>query len=71
MDQYLETAYGVTSALFGPESSIPWWAWIVVAVAAFWKLTVREPKTVNERDSEMLAEMFGDDAKGGKKKKKK
>ncbi len=69
MEQYLNTAYEVTSGLFGPESGIPWWAWLVVIGAVFWKIAVREPKTTTERDDMMLSQMFGDD--GGKKKKKK
>ena len=66
----------MTSQLFGPESGIPWWAWVVVAVAFFWKLAVREPKTAeelaHERDEVMLDSMFVGDKKGkkgGKKKK--
>jgi hypothetical protein len=68
MDQYLDTASNVISALFGPTSGIPWWAWLVVIGAVFWKVAVKEPKTVTERDNEMLGEMFGD-GKGKKKKK--
>ncbi|GID33339.1 hypothetical protein [Paractinoplanes brasiliensis] len=73
MEQYLDTASAVTDALFGPESGIPWWAWLVVIVAVFWKVAVREPKNAREaageRDSVMLGAMFGDDKKGKKKKK--
>ncbi|MBM2618207.1 hypothetical protein JIG36_21855 [Actinoplanes sp. LDG1-06] len=69
MEQYLTTASDVTTALFGPESGIPWWAWLLVVVAVFWKVAVREPKTATERDNAMLGEMFGDDNKGKKKKK--
>ncbi|WP_250028930.1 hypothetical protein [Paractinoplanes maris] len=68
MDQYLNTAYDVTTALFGPESGIPWWAWMAVVVFLFWKVAVKEPKTATDRDNQMLGEMFGDDK--GKKKKK-
>jgi len=68
MDQYLTTAYDVTTALFGPESGIPWWAWTAVVVFLFWKVAVREPNAATDRDNEMLGEMFGD-AKGKKKKK--
>lgn len=66
MDQYLTTAYDVTDALFGVESGIPWWAWMAVIGAVFWKVAVREPKTATDRDNDMLGEMFGD-AKGKKK----
>ncbi|MCO8273531.1 hypothetical protein M1L60_23325 [Actinoplanes sp. TRM 88003] len=65
MEQYLNTAYDVTNGLFGPESGIPWWAWMAVVGAMFWKVAVKEPKTATDRDNEMLGEMFGD----GKKKK--
>jgi hypothetical protein len=71
MDQYLQTAYDVTSGLFGPESGVPWWAWMAVIVALFWKVAVKEPKNgreaAAERDDLMLAQMFNDDS--GKKKK--
>ncbi|XVV13251.1 hypothetical protein ACQP2X_02510 [Actinoplanes sp. CA-131856] len=69
----MNSAYDVTSQLFGPESGIPWWAWLVVAAAIFWKIAVREPKTAaeqaHERDEAMLNSMF--DSGSGKKGKKK
>jgi hypothetical protein len=72
MDQYIDTAYKVTSALFGPESHIPWWAWIAVIVALFWKVLIPEPRTTADRDELMLAALTEDMADGsGKKKKKK
>jgi hypothetical protein len=74
MEQYINDAYDVTSQLFGAESGIPWWAWAVVAVAFFWKLAVREPKTADEaaheRDEVMLGEMFSGGSKKSKKSKK-
>jgi hypothetical protein len=75
MDQYLNTAYDVTTQLFGPDSGIPAWAWGFALVALFWKVLIPEPKTVRqsneERDAEMLGELFGDGGKKGKKGKKK
>jgi hypothetical protein len=68
MDQYLNTAYDVTGALFGAGSGIPWWGWMAVIVAVFWKVAVKEPKTATDRDNEMLGQMFGD-TKGKKSKK--
>jgi hypothetical protein len=69
MDQYLETAYSVTNSLFGPGSGIPWWAWMAVVGLFFWKVAVREPKSVrqeaDERADIMLSQMSGD-AKGKK-----
>jgi hypothetical protein len=70
MDQYIDTAYKVTSALFGPNSGIPWWAWIAVIVALFWKVLVPEPKTTADRDELMIAELT-QGTNGGKKKGKK
>ncbi|GAA0513370.1 hypothetical protein Ade02nite_89460 [Paractinoplanes deccanensis] len=75
MEQFINDASDVTSQLFGPESGIPWWAWVVVVAAVFWKVAVREPKTADElaheRDEVMLGEMFeGSKGKKGKKKKK-
>ncbi|HET6484011.1 MAG TPA: hypothetical protein VFG35_28755 [Actinoplanes sp.] len=64
MDQYLNTAYDVTGALFGAGSGVPWWAWLAVITLLFWKVAVSEPKTVrqdaDERDDIMLGQMFGD-----------
>jgi hypothetical protein len=73
MNQYLDSAYDVTSQLFGPESGIPWWAWMFVLVAMMWKVLVPEPKTArqqaDDRERMILAELAGDG--GGKKGKKK
>ena len=56
----------MTTALFGPESGIPWWVWVVVVVAVFWKVVVPEPKTADEtreeRDRALIAEIAGDGA---------
>lgn len=71
MDQFVNTAYDVTSQLFGPESSIPWWAWALVLVAIMWKMLLPERKTAEERDAAMVAAMTGGDGKKGKKKDKK
>lgn len=78
MNDAVATAYEVSGHLFGPDSGIPWWAWVLVVVAVFWKFAIPEPKTVRmtaeERDEQMLAELFGNDdkkGKAGKKKKKK
>jgi hypothetical protein len=71
MEQYLNTAYDVTTQLFGPESGIPWWAWGFVVLALFWKVAIGNPKSVREvaedRQNAMLDELTG----GGKKGKKK
>ena len=69
----MNSAYDVTTQLFGPESGIPWWAWAVIAVAIFWKIAVREPKNASElaheRDELMLGNLL-DNGKKGKKGKK-
>jgi cyanate permease len=73
MAQYLDTASAVSDQLFGPESAIPWWAWIAVLIAVFWKLLVPERQTAREsaeeRDTAMLAGLF-EEENGGKKGKK-
>ncbi|MFI5897609.1 hypothetical protein ACIA5D_46735 [Actinoplanes sp. NPDC051513] len=73
MDQIVDNAYTVTSNLFGPESGIPWWAWLLVVAAIMFKILVPPPKTVrdiaDERDQMMLDQLLGVD--GGKKGKKK
>jgi hypothetical protein len=76
MAKYLDTAYTVTNQLFGPESAIPWWAWIAVLIAVFWKVLVPERQTAREaadgRDTAMLSALFeGEDGAGKKGKKKK
>ncbi|WP_127499969.1 hypothetical protein [Actinoplanes solisilvae] len=64
MDQYLETAYQAATALFGPASGVPWWAWMAVIGLFFWKVAIKEPKTARqdaaERDDIMLGQMFED-----------
>ena len=73
MDQIIDDAYTVTSQLFGPESGVPWWAWLFVVLAFFWKLAVPERKTAAEaaaeRDEVMLGSLLDGD-NGGKKGKK-
>jgi hypothetical protein len=70
MDQYINTAYEVTTQLFGPTSGVPWWGWMFVLIALFWKVLIPDTKTANEaaedRNGAMLAEMSGADG-GGKK----
>jgi hypothetical protein len=77
MDKYIDGAYEVTTQLFGPSSGIPWWTWIFVLVALFWKVIMPERKTARqmaeERDTAMLNDIFGygkDEMKKGKKSKK-
>jgi hypothetical protein len=73
MDQYLDSASDVTAELFGPDSGIPWWAWVFVLIALFWKVIMPQPQSVrelaDERDAAMLDELDGLDG-GGKKAKK-
>jgi hypothetical protein len=76
MEQIVDDAYNVTSNLFGPESGIPWWAWLFVVAAIMFKIMVGEPKTArevaDERDEMMLNELLGGtDGKKAKKKDKK
>ena len=72
MDQFVNTAYDVTSQLFGSDSGIPWWAWVLVPVALMWKMLLPERKTAEDRDAAMVAALTGGgDGKKGKKKDKK
>jgi hypothetical protein len=71
MDQFVNSAYNVTSQLFGSSSGIPWWAWALVVVAITWKMVLPERKTADDRDAAMVAAMTGSDDGKGKKKKKK
>jgi hypothetical protein len=71
MDQFVNTAYTVTSQLFGPDSGIPWWAWALVLVLLMWKILLPERKTAEDGDAALVAAMTGDgDGKKAKKKKK-
>ncbi|WP_433300268.1 hypothetical protein ACQP2F_02610 [Actinoplanes sp. CA-030573] len=71
MNQIVDDAYTVTSNLFGPESGIPWWAWVFVVAAIMFKMLFGDPKTArevaDERDQMMLGELIGDGGKNGKK----
>ena len=75
--EVLDKAYTVNSALFGPDSGIPWWFWIIVVVGLFWKIAIPEPKTAQERnedrDRALIAHISesGAGEKKGKKSKKK
>jgi hypothetical protein len=72
MNQIVDNAYTATSNLFGPESGIPWWAWLFVVAAIVFKMLV--PKTAREiaddRDQMMLQELLGGGGGGGKQSKK-
>jgi hypothetical protein len=35
MDSAVDDAYTVVEALFGPESGIPWWAWLAPIILIF------------------------------------
>ncbi|MET0424929.1 MAG: hypothetical protein ABW046_13685 [Actinoplanes sp.] len=74
MDKMMDHAYAVNSELFGAASGIPWWGWMFVVLAIFWKVAVPERKSVRasaeERDEMMLGQLFGDDSSSGKKGKK-
>ncbi|BAL86601.1 hypothetical protein AMIS_13810 [Actinoplanes missouriensis 431] len=38
MDNALDVTYRVVEGLFGPESSIPWWAWVAPLLLIFWTM---------------------------------
>jgi hypothetical protein len=70
MDKFVNDAYDVTSQLFGSDSGIPSWAWLLVGVAVFWKVLLPERQTAQDRDDALVAAMTeGADGKKGKKKK--
>ncbi|MBB2941761.1 hypothetical protein FB565_001465 [Actinoplanes lutulentus] len=35
MDNALDMTYQVVEALFGPDSAVPWWAWVAPFVLIF------------------------------------
>jgi hypothetical protein len=47
MDSALEVAYQVVDALFGPSSTVPWWAWVALLAMIFGKLLMptMDPQT--------------------------
>lgn len=49
MDTVLDVAYKVVEALFGPGSTVPWWAWVAPLVMIFGRLLVPElvPQTAH------------------------
>jgi hypothetical protein len=71
VDQIVDTAYDVTSQLFGPDSQIPWWAWGLVLVGLFWKVLLPERRTAADRDAAMVAALASGNGDGGGKKGKK
>jgi len=71
MDHYLDAAVNVVNALFGPHSGIPWWGWMFVLVALFWKVLLPEPATTVDRDEQMISQLTGGSDGSGKKKGKK
>lgn len=38
MDNAVDTAYRVVETLFGPDSGIPWWAWLAPILIVFSRL---------------------------------
>jgi hypothetical protein len=52
MNQIVDNAYLVTSNLFGPESGIPWWVWLLVVGAIMFKLLIPEAKTARDIETE-------------------
>jgi hypothetical protein len=68
MDQFVNTAYTVTSQLFGPDSGIPGWAWGLILVLPMWKILLPERKSGEDRDAALVAAMTGDGEKAKKKK---
>ncbi|MBG0568107.1 hypothetical protein [Actinoplanes aureus] len=63
MDAALDVAYQVVDALFGPGSTVPWWAWIAPLVMIFGRLMMPAlvPQTAPAK--------FGKDKKSKKAKK--
>jgi hypothetical protein len=71
MDQIMNNAYELTTQLFGSDSEIPWWAWLLVVAAIVWKMVIPERQTAGDRDAALVAAVAGDGDTKRKKKKKK
>ena len=72
MNNFVNSAYDVTSQVFGSDSGIPWWAWLLVVVAVSWRFLVPERRTAKDRELTMAAAMIGvGGGKSGRKKDKK
>jgi hypothetical protein len=74
MDTAVEVSYDVVGMLFGPDSLLPWWAWLAPLAMIFLKLLspvlipeVAEAKWGSDRD----AKKPGKSSKGKKAGKKK
>jgi hypothetical protein len=38
MDENMDVAYTVASALIGPDAVVPWWAWLAILLLIFGRL---------------------------------
>ncbi|GIF37624.1 hypothetical protein [Actinoplanes xinjiangensis] len=69
MDTAVEVSYGVVDMLMGPDSLVPWWAWLAPLAMVFLKLL--SPVLVPEvAESRWGSEKSGKSGKGSKKSKK-
>jgi hypothetical protein len=70
MDTAVEVSYDVVGMLMGPDSLVPWWAWLAPLAMIFLKLL--SPVLVPEvAESGWASENGGKDSKKGKKAAKK
>ncbi|MEV4279528.1 hypothetical protein [Actinoplanes xinjiangensis] len=66
MDTAVEVSYGVVDMLTGPDSLVPWWAWLAPLAMVFLKLL--SPVLVPEvAESRWGSEKSGKKGKKGKK----
>jgi hypothetical protein len=73
MDTAVEVSYDVVGMLMGPDSLVPWWAWLAPLAMVFLKLLspVLVPEVAESRwGSETGGKKGKKDKKAGKKKKK-
>ncbi|BEL09170.1 hypothetical protein Q0Z83_073610 [Actinoplanes sichuanensis] len=69
MDTAVEVSYGVVGMLMGPDSLVPWWAWLAPLAMVFLKLL--SPVLVPEvAEARWGSEQDGKDSGNGKKGKK-
>jgi hypothetical protein len=75
MDTAVEVSYDVVGMLFGPDSLLPWWAWLAPLAMIFLKLLspvlipeVSDAKWASEKDSKKSGKS-SKGKKAGKKKK--
>ncbi|MEV6596971.1 hypothetical protein AB0M36_08930 [Actinoplanes sp. NPDC051346] len=52
MEAYLDPAYEWTSALWGSQSTVPWWAWVAALAMIIWGILAPGMAAARQRAEE-------------------